>query len=647
MDLKTSVDTPSLERRARGAGAEVDESGKRELERLASLSESRGSLAERLGAELLDFDSPSMLVRLVQRCVGLRELDRVYRESEAEQGSKLYYQALLDYLNISWDVSPDDVARIPRTGGLLVVANHPFGLIEGTLLGALFQTLRPDVRIMANQVLERYPKVCELCIPVNPFGGASASRENRRGLRQSLTWLRKGGALVVFPAGEVASLDLKRRAVLDPAWHDNVARLAAMAQVPVLPMYLEGRNGVGFHLAGLLHPRLRTALLLREFLNKAGKTIVVRTGSLVSPKKLDSLPDDAARIDYLRRKTYVLANRQAPKSGLPFLTPHKISMAAQTDDGLEPVAQAVDFSLLKGEIARLPAESLLDEQGDQFVYLAKAESIPNIMREIGRLRETTFRAMGEGSGRALDLDEFDAHYLHLFIWNVAKSEIVGAYRLGQSDLILRNFGKRGFYTSSLFSYGRTFLERINPAIEMGRSFVRAEYQKSYAPLLLLWRGVGVYVSRNPQYKMLFGPVSISNDYHPNSRGLMVSFLKEYCRADDLAHFVRARSPFRTKPKKGLDGLGENSVAWDIEELSAFISDIETDQKGVPILIKQYLRLGGKLLGFNVDVKFSNALDGLIVVDLLKTDPKFLERYMGKANAAGFLAYHHGEVARVQ
>jgi putative hemolysin len=420
-----------------------------------------------------------------------------------------------------------------------------------------------------------------------------------------------------------------------------------MAKAPVVPIFLEGRNGLAFQMAGLLHPRLRTALLPREFLNKCGRTFAIRAGNSVSFKKIESFESDAEVIEFLRRKTYVLAEHHEPKPALPFLLiPGRVT-APVPKTLPQPMVEPTDPGLMESEIAALPAGSLLDEQSDTAVYLAEANRVPNIVREIGRLRELTFRETGEGTGKSIDLDEFDTYYLHLFLWNRTAREVVGAYRLGQSDLILRNFGEKGFYTGTLFAYQRGFLERINPALEMGRSFVRREYQRSYAPLLLLWRGIGAYVKSNPRYKILFGPVSISNEYHPNSRQLIVHFLKEYCRAEDLARFVRARSPLRTRPIQGWDSDGENSVAWDIEDLSAFIADIETDQKGVPILLKQYLRLGGKLLGFNVDSSFSNALDGLIVVDLVKTDPRLLDRYMGKEGAAAFLAYHSARLVQIR
>lgn len=599
------------------------------------------------GGGLFNSNRLSLGLRLLQRWLGIPQLEQIYEQAVLRSGDGTLFQAVLDVLDVKWNMLPADAARIPKSGPVVVVANHPFGVIEGVVLGALLEQIRPDIRILANSLLAKFPMIAERLIMVDPFGGGTAKRSNRHGLQESLQWLKNDGMLVIFPAGEVASFDLRRRMVTDPPWSRTVARFITIAQAPVLPMFLEGRNGIGFQTAGLLHPRLRTALLPREFLNKRGRTLTVRTGNLVSYKKIESFDTDAERIDFLRRKTYVLANRQEPRPAIPFLLipVRQPSPSAKTHP--EPLVEATDPSLMESEIAALPPSALLHEQGDTAVFLADANRAPNVVREIGRLRELTFRETGEGTGKAIDLDEFDSYYLHLFLWNRTTREVVGAYRLGQSDLILRNFGEKGFYTGTLFAYRSGFLKRINPAIEMGRSFVRQEYQRSYTPLLLLWRGIGAYVREHPEYKILFGPVSISNEYHPNSRQLIVHFLKEYCRAEDLARFVRARSPLRTRPLQGWNSDLENSIAWDIEDLSAFIADIETDQKGVPTLLRQYLKLGGKLLGFNVDSNFSNALDGLIVVDLVKTDPRLLERYMGKEGAAAFLRYHAARVAQVR
>jgi putative hemolysin len=594
-------------------------------------------LAEALPELLLNAQSESRSLQWLQKCLGLQELDRLYAIALSERREReSFCAALLRLLDVTWSLSPLDLQRIPKTGGALVVANHPFGLVEGVVLKTVLEQVRPDSRILANALLGRFPELASSLFFVNPFGGDKATWTNRQGLKEALAFLKQGGILGVFPAGEVASMDVKRKQVVDPHWSHTVARLARLAQVPVLPLFFAGRNGTAFQMAGLLHPRFRTALLIREFLNKTGKRLDIRIGNLVPARKLQELHSDRERIEYLRRKTYILANRQAPRQPRPFLVPLLKKPHAHPSEPALIVAPTNPV-LMETEIAALDSRFLLSEQGENAVYCASANQLPNVVREIGRLRETTFRAVGEGTGKPIDLDEFDTYYQHLFIWNRTNREIVGAYRIGQSDLILKNFGTRGFYTSTLFAYRRQFLERIHPALELGRSFVRPEYQKSYAPLLLLWKGIGAYVCRHPQYKNLFGPVSISNDYGPGSKQLIVNFLKEYCQSEDLSRFVRARSPFRTKPLKYWES--HSAIEWDIEELSALIADMETDQKGVPILLKQYLKLGGKLIGFNVDPAFSSSLDGLVIVELAKTDGRLLERYLGKEGSAGFLAYH--------
>jgi putative hemolysin len=581
----------------------------------------------------------------MQQLLGLTELDSLYEATlRAQQANESIFDALLRTLRVTYDVAALDLARIPLQGGAIVVANHPFGMIEGVIMNALLQRVRPDARVLANSLLARYPEIAKSLILVDPFGNHSATLSNRQGLRESLAWLKRGGILGVFPAGEVASLQLRKARVVDPPWNESIVRLATLASVPVLPLFFAGRNQAPFQVAGLIHSRLRTALLIREFLNKQGQSIPIRIGNLIGQQKLEELNGDLERIEYVRRKTYILANRQEPPRPLPFVIVNRGKRIQPETTGPVNIVKATDPVLIQREISALPASALLVQQGDSSVYIGRAAELPNVVREIGRLREITFRKTGEGTGRSIDLDEFDTYYLHLFIWNSKNCEIVGAYRIGQSDSILREVGRRGLYTSTLFSYKRKFLEAINPALEMGRSFVRVEYQRSYAPLLLLWRGIGAFVCRNPQYRFLFGPVSISNDYHPGSRQLMVNFLKEYCRADDLAHLVRARSPFRTRPLQAWDDPAPADFTWDIEELSAFVADIETDQKGVPVLLRQYLKLGGKLVGFNVDRSFSNALDGLIVIDLLKTDDRLVERYLGVDGAASFFAYHRSKVA---
>jgi putative hemolysin len=569
---------------------------------------------------------PAPVEGAIEKLLWLDRLERIYADVP-HADTRLIAEHPLALLNVRPQVSERDLALIPKQGPVVAVANHPFGLIEGAILASMFLSVRPDVKIMANHLLSAMPEASQLCIFVDPFGGERAARVNHKGLKDAIAWLKQGGLLTVFPAGEVSHLNLKERAITDSEWSHSVARLIRITGATVLPVYFLGANSALFQLLGCLHPRVRTALLPHEFFNKHNRSIEVRIGSPIAPAKIRAYQDDVALIRYLRRRTYLLQNREAPKQ-------FRIARS-------EPPAAGVVGELLASEVSKLAPERTLVENDDFTVLLAKANEIPNVLHEIGRLRELTFRQAGEGTGKSIDLDRFDDHYWHLFVWNRRAREVAGAYRLGPSDEILARFGPKGFYTSQLFQWKRPFLDRISPSLELGRSFVRPEYQKTYAPLLLLWKGIGQFLVRHPQYKLLFGPVSISNGYTAASRHLMVKFLSAYRQSPEFAPLVRARNPFRQRPSLGdkSSKLADELIGatvWDVEELSALIADVETDRKGVPVLLKQYLKLGGELAAFHVDRRFADALDGLIIVDLRKTDARVLERYMGKDGAARYL-----------
>ncbi len=301
------------------------------------------------------------------------------------------------------------------------------------------------------------------------------------------------------------------------------------------------------------------------------------------------------------------------------------------------IIPAISRALLKAEIEALPPEQRLVDAGRFTVHYARADQVPWCLQEIGRLRELTFRAVGEGTGKAADIDLFDTYYLHLFLWDNCTEKIVGAYRMGLADEIVARYGASGLYTQSLFKYGSALLKTLNPAIELGRSFVCAEYQRSFSPLALLWRGIGQFILRSPRYAVMFGPVSISNSYAPLSRQLMVEYLTTNNVETELARLVRPRRPIRScRAHTKEAGLADLT---SIEDLSRVVARIEPDSKGVPILLKQYLKLGGRLLGFSADDQFSHALDGLIMVDLRLSDRRVLARYIGNEGAAEFFTWH--------
>lgn len=573
----------------------------------------------------------------LESLTALHRLGDAYAAVAAEQDCVRFIEAFLREIDVRWEVSEADRARIPRQGPALVVANHPFGGVEGLVLLHLLKCIRPDVKVMANRLLGRIPQLRDSFIFVDPFGTPQSTKANLHGMRETLRWVGEGGMLAVFPAGTVSHLHLRSLQITDPKWSDTIARIARRTSAAVLPAYFAGHNGPLFQVLGLAHPLLRTAMLARELMNKRGRRIQVHIGGVIPAAKLREQRDEDV-IEMLRERTYLLAMRRPSQPTTPVQAP-RVRPAKRR---LQPIEAPGDEAALAAEVAALPAETRLVESGTFAVYCAQSEQIPLTLREIGRLREVTFRDAGEGSGKPLDLDRFDSYYLHLFVWNREQQEVVGAYRVARVDEVVRAHGVEGLYTHTLFQFSRALFDQVGPTLELGRSFVRPEYQRSYAGLLLLWRGLGELVCRDPRYKVLFGPVSISNGYQLVSRQLIVAYLRANRQMHPCARLVRPRRPFRPATPALRERALTSSVLEDVasvEDISALISHIEVDQKGVPILLRNYLKLGASPLGFNVDPEFSDVLDVLVLVDLTCTDRKLLERYMTPEGASRFLEYH--------
>lgn len=578
----------------------------------------------------------SLLRQPLDRMLGLRECNRIYTTLMNQTDPHLFMRAAMTHLNIHPDLSDSDRKHVPSKGPVVVVANHPFGGIEGILLADLLLSVRKDVKIMANFLLNRIPQIKDLTIPVDPFNRSDSIHLNIKPLRKAVRWVKDGGMLLVFPAGEVSHISLTNREVADPPWNPAVGFIVRRSKAAVLPIFFHGRNRAVFQAAGMLHPRFRTVLLVRELLNKCNTTIPIKIGAPIPFRWLQHHTDERSLMDYLRWRTYILGYTPRRNLRLPVLP--RVAKATQP----KPLSPPQNPAVLRQEISRLPAEQLLTQSGCSTVWMAAAHQIPRTLLEIGRLRELSFRAASEGTGRPLDLDRFDSVYLHLFIWNEDSMEIVGAYRLGPTDRIIESHGKQGLYTNTLFCSRMEFFQKIGPALEMGRSFIRPEYQKSYSSLLLLWKGIGSFIARQPRYRVLFGPVSISRDYSDLARRLIATTLLQHSQAKGLAVMVRPRRPAPLKPIRvpGCNRISENISFQDFKEVCALIADIEFQQKDIPVLLRHYLNLGGQLLAFNIDRNFGDVMDGLIIVDLLRTDRKTLHRYMGADGLAALLAYHN-------
>lgn len=564
-------------------------------------------------------------------------LRRIYRQITPCDTAFSFAGRALEFLKIHYEVHNGGLEEIPNSGAIIVVANHPFGGIDGLILLAMLSEVRTDVMVMANYYLGEVPELRPNLFMVDPFRRKDSNKKNIHSMRKAIHWLKNGGMLVTFPAGEVSHMILRKRRIEDPPWNKTIGRLIHLTKAPVLPIVFRGANSKAFQVAGLIHPVLRTLMLPRELLKKKGSIIQVKIGKTIPYKKISERQEPLKLMAYLRFRTYLLGKSFTKPPEIRTIPKKKGDFSAEP----QPIIPPVDKDFLMMEISKLPSEQKIAQMSSHHVYYAQAYQIPWILREIGRLREITFRETGEGTGKAIDLDLFDQTYIHLFLWNEEKHEIMSAYRLGETDLILEEQGKKGLYSHTLFDYRNKLLNEINPALEMGRTFVRKEYQKSYNALLLLWKGIGEYIVRHPQYKILFGAVSISNDYHSYSRDLMVTFLRMNHFLPHLSMMVKPRKPYKKRQK-----VFKTDTVYvhegNLDEISSWISGIENDGKGFPVLLKQYLKMGGKILCFNVDPAFGNALDGLIMVDLTKTDSRVLKRYMGENGLKRFYGYHFTE-----
>ncbi len=572
----------------------------------------------------------------VESMMGIRDFEDVYQKSRALYAEHpqhpqvfAWFDSVLKAMDSQEKADLPAEFVFPKEGPLIIIANHPFGIADPVALARWAAQFRPDLKVMTNSLLLAMPELGPHIIAVNPFGGEKAAKSNLAPMKEAIRLLRAGGTLIIFPAGEVAAYKLGR-GLEETAWSHHVGSLVRRTQATVLPVYFPGRNSAMFHTAGLIHPRLRTSLLLREFSKRHGGVIHMRVGHPIPFSRLKKFEDDESLTRYLRIHTFVLHQRGKVK-------PAKLT---ERMAGTAPVPDVDQLAHMACEIDQIRARGgKLVSQGAYSVYQAYSNEIPVLLQEIGRLREITFREVGEGTGEKVDLDKYDRYYEHIILWDEENERIAGAYRLGRADFILREYGPKGLYTSTLFRFEKPFHAHLETAVEMGRSFIVKAYQRNLTSLPLLWKGVMHWIARNPHYTKLFGPVSISKDYNSLSRKMIVEFLQDTKLHPHLASFVKARNPFRYMRSRRLMREFISANLQNVDDCSALISSVETDGKGIPTLLKHYLRLNATMLSFNVDKDFSDVLDGLILVDFTETDERFLAKYMGEENSRNYRERH--------
>jgi putative hemolysin len=543
--------------------------------------------------------------RILMLMLKLNKINKLYARHADKKGVE-FIDAALEELEIKVDVSDDELKRIPKEGPFIVVANHPYGGLEGMILIKYLCLVRPDFKVMANFLLQRIESLKDQIIPVNPFESRNEVRSSLAGMKAAFTHLKEGKCLGILPAGEVSTYYEGTTGIMDKQWQDFAIKLIKKAEVPVVPLYFHGTNSRLFHLLGMIHPLLRTVKIPSELFNKKNKSIRVRIGNPISVKDQAEVTDVSRYGRFLRSKVYALGTALEVKK---FFT-----IGARRAPKIEDIIDPVPLDVLEKEIEQIKETYHLFKMQEYSVYCAPTRLIPNILNELGRLREITFREVGEGTNRKLDIDEYDLYYNQLFIWDDIERRIVGAYRVGKGHEILSEYGINGFYLQSLFKINKAFAPLLDQSLELGRSFIVKEYQRKPMPLFMLWKGILYFLIKHPEYRYLVGPVSISNRFSNFSKSMIISYIYQHHYNHEFAKLIKPRTAF--VPQTGnvdIQVMFEGKP--DINKLDKAIKDVETEGFRMPVLLKKYLQLNGKIISFNIDPLFNDALDGLLMLDL--------------------------------
>ena len=547
-----------------------------------------------------------MLMKLLR----LSKLNTIYNRNKHLQGLD-FLNAILDEFEIQFEIPEEDLRNIPKEGAFITISNHPLGGIDGILLLKLLLEKRPDFKIMANFLLQRIEPLAPYVMPVNPFENHKDAKSSVMGFKQTIKHLKEGMPLGLFPAGEV-SVMREGKLVVDKPWEEAAMKLAKKAQVPIIPIYFHAKNSKLFYTLSRISDTLRTAKLPSELLTQKKRTIYIRIGKPISVSVQNEYEHIESFTEFLRKKTYILANAlEQNKKFIPLSTVLKANKVSKEP---QEIVKPVGTEFIEKEIIDITSKGFrLLKSNNYEVFLAPHKEIPNIIKEIGRLREITFREVGEGTNAAIDLDTFDEYYHHLFLWDSDTKKIAGAYRMGLGSEIFPKYGIDGFYTHNLFRFEPELYDMMSKTIEMGRAFIIPEYQQKPMPLFLLWKGIAHTTLRHPEHHYLLGGVSISNQFSNFTKSLMIEFMKSNFYDPYIAQYVRPKKEFKVKLNDADKDFIFDETQADLNKFDKIIDELEPGSLRLPVLIKKYIKQNAKVIAFNVDPMFNDAIDGLMYI----------------------------------
>ncbi|WP_297800382.1 lysophospholipid acyltransferase family protein [uncultured Polaribacter sp.] len=518
-----------------------------------------------------------------------------------------FLDGVIDELQIEFEVPEEDLKRIPKDGPFISVSNHPLGGVDGILILKLLLEHRSDYKTLSNFLIHRIEPLKPHTITVNPFEDHKDAKSSIGGIKQALGHIKAGNSLGIFPAGEVSTFK-EGKLMVDKPWEEGAVRLIKKAEVPIIPIYFHAKNSKFFYMLNKISGTLRTAKLPSELLNQKNKIIKIRIGKPISVKDQKEFENINAFSDFIRRKTYMLANPFEKKNKI--LSTEKIKIKKSSKE-ITP-QKSIDSFAKEVDVLRENNGRLLESKNYE-VFFAKAKQIPNLLHEIGRLREITFRDVGEGTKKSIDLDKYDRYYYHMFLWDRKANCLAGSYRMGLGKEIYKKYGINGFYVQTLFRIEPELHQMMENTIEMGRAFIIKEYQQKPMPLFLLWKGIVHVTLRYPEHKYLMGGVSISNQFSDFSKSLMIEFMKSHYYDPYIAQYIYPKKEFKVKLKDDDKDFVFDATKADMQKFDKIIDEIEPGALRIPVLIKKYVKQNARLVAFNVDPKFNNAVDGLMYI----------------------------------
>ena len=554
------------------------------------------------------------IVSAVMRLAKINKVNDLYDKIKDLEGQE-FFDKLLEELNVKYLAFQEDLAKIPKTGPFILVSNHPLGALDGVIMCKILTEIRPDFKVMGNFLLTKIKPMEPYVISVNPFEKRKEAYSSMSGMREALKHLSEGGCLGIFPAGEVSNKNNEYNEILDKEWQEPALKLIKKAQVPVVPMYFHAKNSKLFYNVSKIHPDLQTLMIPAEMVNKREKPIKIRIGRPVTPKILNEYETPKELGEFLRKKVYMMKSYfEDRKSVAEFLKVKNLNISPKEEVVVQNIIDETPLAeiLADRENLRKKEGKMLFSNGDYEVYFTKFDEIPAMMREIGRQRELTFRAVGEGTNLPFDLDEYDKHYHHLILWDNVAQKIAGAYRMALGSEVMKNYGIKGFYTNSLFDFDQELQPFFKKVIEMGRAYISIEYQQKPLPLFLLWRGIVHVCLRNPEHKFLMGGVSISNRFSDFSKSLMIEFMRSNYFDPAVAQHVHPKNDYKVHLSERDKNLFFEDLDNDLNKFDKLIDDFEPEMR-MPVLIKKYIKQNAKVVAFNVDPNFNDAIDGLMYI----------------------------------